>query len=145
LFSYFKDDSLEEKITEESDKSEYERLNYYQVKTTSIYGTGYVSNYDIEKTNLIFCIDEYIKEKGNEKLKNAVEKEKARKQPKINTPKGYLNFLLKEDKTIYNEIIKTENFKKQSKTIINNLLKTLSGYTNRIPKIKGFIYKNKKD
>lgn len=112
-------------IVVEEDKSSFERLDYYQLKSQSIYGNSYIGDYLQDKQEMISVIDNFIVNSSNEDLKTEIENERTKKQPKINTPIGYLHFIHEKNKDIYDALIVNDNFERKNKELIENLTKTL--------------------
>ena len=118
---------LQNEISKE-DKSEYERLDYYQIKTTSIYGSSYVGDYNKDKSELTSIILKTINNSvAHSELETYFEKDTA-------TPKGALSILQDEKyKELYEKLVQSEAFKSKNEEVIKNLRKTLEG-VSRVPK-----------
>lgn len=125
----------------ESDKSTYERLNYYQLKSKTFYGTLYKGNYEIESANIKRAIDNVVYLIGSAATKEKVNNEKGKRQPKINTAIGYLKFLQQQDKDLFNILLKDKSFQECNKAIIASMKSTLLSL-NRIPSAKDYAQKN---
>lgn len=117
---------------EESDISEYERLDYYQLKSQTIYGSAYQGNYTFESAQIIDAIDSFIENYGDNNLKKNIYQDRQTKNPKTSTAKGYLNYL-KNNTSVYDAILKDEVFIKANNQLIESIKKTLFTF-KRIPK-----------
>lgn len=120
-------------IINSSDISEYERLDYYQLKSQTIYGGAYQGNYQEESRQIIKAIEAAINEYGNIDIKAKIEKEQEKNNPRTNTAKGYLGFIKENDLQIYNIIINTQRFKTANQQLIDSIKNTLYSF-NRVPK-----------
>ena len=118
--------NLKDKI-EENDKSEFERLDYYQLKTASIYGNSYIGSYSNDKERLIKVIYEFIESYNNKKIidsiNNYIEKQNG---GNLVTPSGLINLMIKEDNNSVDNLIKYESFILENNLIIKRLKETLS-------------------
>ncbi len=128
------------------DKSEFERLDYYQFKTESIYGNSYIgeNSYSEEKDNLLNVFDKFLETSDNIILKQEVENEKNKKHSKILTPSGYLNFLKVKALSEYNKIIATKDFITINNRIIKGFKATFKEKLSRVAKAKDFAEKDYK-
>ena len=120
-------------IIDSSDISEYERLDYYQLKSQTIYGVAYQGNYQEESRQIIKAIEAAINEFGNNEIKVKIEKEQEKNNPRTNTAKGYLSFIKENDFQIYNIIINAQSFKTANQQLIDSIKNTLYSF-NRVPK-----------
>ena len=119
-------------VLEHSDISEYERLDYYQLKSQTIYGRAYQGDYTSESAHIINAIDLFVERFGENNLKEKIYQDRQTKNPKTSTAKGYLNFL-KKNTSIYDTIIHDNNFIKANIKLIESIKKTLLTF-KRIPK-----------
>lgn len=101
----------------------YERLDYYQFKSQTIFGASYVGNYDQEKNALIDSIQKFF-ESNNLSLPITIDEN--------STPVGLLKEIKKHNINIYNNLLKDAHFKILYDLTRNNILKTLSTI-NRVP------------
>ena len=111
-------------------KSEYERLDYYQIKGKTFYGSAYKGNYEQECRDIINAIDGFI-EKQSKKIT----------KPKNVTAIGYLNHIQEQDEELYNNLLHDEVFTMANKVIIQSLKSTLSSL-GRIKKAKELSVRN---
>lgn len=125
----------------ESDKSTYERLDYYQLKSKTFYGTLYKGNYEIESANIKRAIDNVVYLIGSAATKEKVNNEKGKRQPKTATAIGYLKFIKQQDEELYNILLKDKSFDESNKAIIASMKSTLISL-NRIPSAKEYTQKN---
>lgn len=117
----------------ESSKKHFERLNYYQLKSQSIYGSSYKGDYSDDKKEMISIIEQIIEQSSNNDLKIKIENEREKKQSKVDTPAGYLNFIKANDYTVYINLLRNDNFLKKNVELIETAKETLSSII-RIPK-----------
>ncbi len=115
---------------EDSDISKYERLDYYQLKPKTIYGSAYKGDYTSESEHIIKAIDSYIERCDDKNLKDKINQD----HPKTRTAKGYLNYF-KKYTDIYDGIRNDPDFKNANIKLIDSIKKTLSTFV-RIPKAK---------
>jgi hypothetical protein len=113
-------------LIESSDISQYERLDYYQLKSQTIYGSAYQGDYLSESQAIISTIDDFVCAYGGEDLKTKVNDDRAKKQPRTNTAKGYLNFIRASH--IYNDLLKDADFNKANNALLESIKKTLSSF-----------------
>ena len=128
---------------QEKDKSDYERMDYYQLKTASIYGNSYMGNlsYKEDKERLISAIVNYLKKNGEETAFLAINDYlNNNKLTESRTPSGCLNILSKDYQHTFKRIIKDESFLKVNNEVVQNLKETLKTLV-RVP--KGMEYANK--
>ncbi len=119
-------------VIEDSDISKYERLDYYQLKSQTIYGSAYQGDYTNESTQIIDAIDLFVDNFGDNNFKKKVYQDRQTKNPKTNTAKGYLNYL-KKNTVIYDAIMNDTAFTKANIQLIETIKKTLVTF-KRIPK-----------
>lgn len=129
------------KEVEESDKSTYERLDYYQLKSKTFYGTLYKGDYEIESSNIKRAIDNVVNSVGSTSIKGKLYNEKSKRQPKTATAIGYLKFIKQQDEELYNILLKDKSFDESNKAIIASMKSTLLSL-NRIPSAKEYTQKN---
>lgn len=121
-------------VIEDSDISEYERLDYYQLKTQTIYGSVYQGDYTSESTQIIDAIDSFVDNFGNNNLKERIYQDRQTKNPKTGTAKGYLNYIKEHGHIgIYDAVMNDTAFMKANIQLIENIKKTLVTL-KRIPK-----------
>lgn len=123
-----------------SEKSEYERLDYYQLKSASVYGNSYVGeSYEDDKNQLISAIDEFIRSTNHKDLKEDIKKykEKQTGDKKI-TPSGLLS-ILEEEKYIqeYQNLFLDDEFSKVNAMMIKNLKDTILSL-ERVPEAQNY-------
>lgn len=101
----------------------YERLDYYQFKSQTIFGASYVGNYNREKNDLTDYIQKFF-ESNNLSLPITIDENP--------TPVGLLKEIKKHNINIYNNLLKDAHFKILYDLTRNHILKTLSTI-NRVP------------
>ena len=119
-------------VIDDTNISEYERLDYYQLKSQTVYGAAYQGNYSLESKQIITAIDFYIESTSDVILKDKVNQDRQTKNPKTSTARGYLNFL-RRNSDIYDAVIKDVAFLDANNEIIESIRKTLLTF-KRIPK-----------
>lgn len=125
LFRHFKE-------IEPSDRSEYQRLNYYQLKSQTFYGGCYKTavghDFDDDKTKLIDCILKVCKKYASPELLDAINKEKLKdpEKSKLNSPKSLLDFIKKKDLECYKKIYVDKTCRKLDTMVIENIKKTMA-------------------
>lgn len=118
-------------VIEESDICEYERLDYYQLKSNTIYGGAYQGDYPLESKQVINAIDSFIENHSDVILKDKVNQDRKTKNAKTITASGYLNFL-KKNSNVYNDVINDVAFLDANNLLIESIKKTLHTF-KRIP------------
>lgn len=129
------------KEVEESDKSTYERLDYYQLKSKTFYGTLYKGDYEIETSNIKRAIDNVVNSIGSASIKEKLYNEKSKRQPKTATAIGYLKFIKQQDEELYSILLKDKLFEESNKAIIASMKSTLLSL-NRIPSACEYAQRN---
>lgn len=110
----------------ENDKSQYERLDYYQLKSQTIYGSSYIGDYAKESRAIINAIDDFVHQNGNAKIKAQIEADRAKKTPKTSTAIGYLTFVKEKDIVRFNDLLKDSGFQYSNRKMITSLKGTLA-------------------
>jgi hypothetical protein len=113
-------------IIAEHDKSDFERLDYYQLKSQTFYGSAYKGNYELETQNVIKAIDNFISKNGETDISEKIINDRANKNSKTGTAKGYLNFI--KNTSIYDDLLNDDIFKNANDQLINSLKKTLMSF-----------------
>ena len=123
----------------ENDRSEYERLEYYQAKSTTFFSTTYTQN----KNKLIDCLQILIKNKFNSKRKIISEEEKLDKINKLeikllnsNTPTGLIDGIIKLKQLDIIEILSDEKLNNLVAETILEIKNNIKIYENRASKLK---------
>lgn len=122
---------------EKSDKSDFERLDYYQLKGNTFYGSLYKGDYVAESANVIHAIDSVVFHAGSASLKEKVNAERQKKHPKISTAIGYMRFIEQQDCNLYSILLQDESFEKSNQTIMSSMKATLLSL-DRIPSAKEY-------
>lgn len=104
-------------------ESEFERLDYYQPKATTIYGNSYKGEktYPERKADLLEYIDSFIKNNADD---ISVKLSRYRENPGA-TPNGYLNAIFDEDRDLYEKLLSSAKFQKLNNIVIDELKETL--------------------
>ena len=126
---------------EEGDKSILERLDYYQLKGKTFYGSLYKGDYEEETSNIRQAIDNVVFQSGSEQLKESVDAERQKKHPKISTAIGYLKFISQTDHQFYELLLNDSEFKKSNQKIMTSMKSTLLAL-DRIPAAKELAQKD---
>jgi len=127
---------LQNEIQEE-DKSEFERLDYYQLKSASVYGNSYIGgSYDEDKKMLLKSIYKFAE--NNHPLKADFDKyiasQKGDNQP---TPNGMINIVVEKYPQLMQELVKNEEFEAANKMVIERLKQTILSL-HRVPKSQDY-------
>ncbi len=120
------------KSVPDSDKSDYERLDYYQLKGKTFYGALYKGDYESESANIRRSIDYFISHNGNSEIKEKINTERRKQQPRISTAIGYLKFIRQHDFGLYKLLLQDEEFEKSNQAMIASIKETLLSLV-RIP------------
>ncbi len=127
---------LKDEVKKE-DQSNFERLEYYQVKSTTFFN----EQYSINKKNIVDYLSQKIKEKINQK-KTLMSKEKEIKQIddlgkkllKSNTPTGLIESISKQKDFL--DILNHSDFQKLISKTIDEIKKFVENYQKRTTKLK---------
>ncbi|EFL46285.1 hypothetical protein HMPREF9296_0755 [Prevotella disiens FB035-09AN] len=116
---------------------DYERLDYYQPKANTIYGSAYEgeNSYKEDKKRLNKVIIAYIEQIKQTNIKKSII-ESISKYPNISdddkvTPSSLLEKIKKVSIDSYNGILSFKSFQSVNKEVIDNLLKTISPLKNK--------------
>lgn len=109
----------------ERGKYNYERLDYYQLKSKTFYGKNYKGKYSEDKERMIAVIDRFIAESANDDLIKNVNEEKKKSKSKIGNPTGYINFLKDNNEILYESLLIDKDFLKENEMLINSIKGTL--------------------
>ncbi|MCQ2094607.1 MAG: type V CRISPR-associated protein Cas12a/Cpf1 [Bacteroidaceae bacterium] len=118
-------------VVDEDDKSEYERLDYYQLKAQTFFGGCYSTAvghaFIVDKNTVCGYLEKYVRNNGNEKIKTAViyESNKDISIRKTSTPSKFLTLIGSKDPDCYNALRKDSRFLTIEKTIISNIQTTM--------------------
>lgn len=123
------------------DKSDFERLDYYQLKGNTFYGTFYKGDYESESANIKRAIDYFISRNGNSDIKETISEERGKRQSKISTAIGYLKFLRQYDSELYKSLLQDEGFKKSNRAMMSSIRETLMAL-DRIPSAQEYTDKD---
>ncbi len=123
------------------DRSCFERLDYYQLKGKTFYGSLYKGDYEKESANIKQAIDNVVYHAGSKLLKERINAERAKKQSKVATATGYLNFVKQIEPELYDKLLQDELFEKGNQAIITSIRVTLQSL-DRIPSAKEYAHKN---
>lgn len=121
----------------DNDKSCFERLDYYQLKGKTFYGALYKGDYETESANIRHSIDDVVCRSGSALIKEKINFERQKKQPKISTAIGYLKFIRQQDDELYNILLKDDIFEEANQAIMVSMKATLSSL-DRIPLAKEY-------
>lgn len=119
----------------DTDRSDYERLNYYQLKSKTFYGALYKGDYKSESAHIKTAIERFIFNKGDFAIQEKVKKintKRKEEQPKISVAIGYLNILKLDAVELYNQLLKDELFEQSNQAMMASIKNTLLAL-NRIP------------
>ena len=113
---------------------QYERLDYYQPKSQTIYGNSYAGKegYEHDKQELITAIVSFLENKHHEELLQQIRT--------VQTPSAMMN-IIQSNSDIFNQLLKDKFFAAINKKVTDNLHKTIIGL-NRVSSASD--YKNEK-
>ena len=116
-----------------SDYSDYQRLDYYQLKSQTFFGACYKTavghDFEEDKTKLIDCIQKLCNQYASPVLQDAINKEKLKgdtKKSKLSSPKSFLAFIEKKDTKCYRRIFDDKYFCKLNAIVTENIKKTMA-------------------
>lgn len=109
----------------------YERLNYYQLKSKTIYGKAYKGNYTEETKNIIESILSFAQRTCDRRTVDGIKEHIKSKSLTTNSLLNYVKQNLSYDDV--EKLFEDNYFKTANKKLINSLQTTLSSLT-RIPK-----------
>jgi CRISPR-associated protein Cpf1 len=123
-----------QKEIKENDKSEYERLDYYQLKSASVYGNSYVGDsYEEDKRHLVKTIEDFAKTES-QTLVEAFAKYKNRKDVDNKpTPSGLIKITEEQFPELYKKLLNDKHFKQLNTEVIEKLKQTILSL-GRVPK-----------
>ena len=112
---------------EETKKSVYERLDYYQMKSDTIYGPAYKGKrgYRFEKSEMIRLIREYADLHAGKDTRDALKKYQDSTAIELQTPSQYLTIIKNNEPEFLNDIKTWDPFRKQNALMIQELRDTL--------------------
>ncbi len=118
----------------EQEKSGFERLDYYQLKSASLYNNSYKGNipYDEEKKFLVNFLNNFIKQSSNNSFKSD-----KKIKPEESTPKSTLKYIQDKFPEQYKKILSDPEFVQINSRIVTGLKDTMASLV-RIPKAKKF-------
>ncbi|MBP5516219.1 MAG: type V CRISPR-associated protein Cas12a/Cpf1 [Bacteroidales bacterium] len=125
----------------ESDKSIFERLDYYQLKGKTFYGALYKGDYEKESSAIKLAIDKFITNNGNTIIREKINTEKRKRQPKVSTAIGYLKFLRQQGVELFDSLLKDGCFEESNQAMITSIKATLASMA-RIPNAQDYAHKD---
>lgn len=128
-YDYYLGVSTEKKLFRQKKNAigKFERLDYYQPKSNTIYGNSYkgVNTYEEDKRRLLEAITFFVEKNCEDSLKTKILKN--------GTPSSMINSLKSESLSLYNQLMLDDSFSVINKEVTNNLHKTIIGL-DRIPR-----------
>ena len=116
----------------------YERLDYYQLKSASVYGNSYVGgNYDLDKKALNAAIERFVSQIKDDKARNKILDEFSKLKPENYIPSGLYNIINEKFKDWQRQLLDFDDFKIQNERVTENLRKTILSLS-RVPKSKTY-------
>ena len=113
------------KSVPDSDMSEFERLDYYQLKGETFYGALYKGVYESESANIKRAIDIFISHNGDPVIKETINEERRKRQSKISTAIGYLKFIRQHDSELFKSLLQDDGFEKSNRAMMISIKDTL--------------------
>lgn len=120
------------KSVPDSDKSEYERLDYYQLKGKTFYGALYKGDYESESASIKRAIDHFISRNGTLEIKETINVERMKRQSRIASATGYLKFVRQLDLKLYERLLQDDDFDRCNQEMLTSIRETLLSLV-RIP------------
>lgn len=140
-FDYYLGISADAKLfrnNEEDVRSEYERLDYYQLKSASVYGNSYVGgSYDNDKKALNVAIERFVSQIKDDSVRNRIFNEFSKLKAENYIPSSLYNIVNEKFKEYQPQLLDFYEFKTQNERITKNLRKTILSLT-RVPKSKTY-------
>lgn len=132
-FNYFlgvsKRSSLFSFYSETSTDSKFERMNYYQMKTNSVYGSSYPGDYGKDKAKLMSAVLNAVAK--YDELSDVVS-EFNNKTDEAKTPTILLSMIAEASKEISNQVLEDADVSNEQNRIIENLKTSLKAYKNKV-------------
>lgn len=122
------------------DKSEFERLDYYQLKSASVYGNSYVceegESYEKDKNSLFNAIKNFGDKTNPVKddFEKYINSQKGDNRP---TPSGLINILKDKYPQVLNNLMNDDSFKKENNKVTQRLKDTILSLS-RVPKSQAY-------
>lgn len=111
------------KEIEAADKSDYERLEYYQVSSKTVYGSSYEGSYADDKAYMLSVLRSYIDTRITEQ---AVRDELiSYLNSRLATPLGCMNRIENNYPEVYAELLEDPTFNEANSYLINKLLSVM--------------------
>ena len=115
----------------ENAKGSFERLDYYQPKSQTVYGNSYVgkNSYEEDKQELMKTILAFVSSSNHNELLEQISLK--------DTPSAMLNLIKVYSTQVYDSLLKDQRFSKINSTVTDNLHNTILAM-NRIPKAEKY-------
>lgn len=115
----------------EGASGQYERLDYYQPKSQTVYGNSYVGKdgYESDKQTLMHSIISYVSTTNDMNVKQQVESK--------DTPSAMITVIKDDSPLLYQGLLDDPYFSDVNRRVTNNLHKTILSMT-RIPRSKDY-------
>ena len=112
--------------------SKYERLNYYQAKTNSIYGSSYIGNYGDDKSRLINSVISFLEKNNMEEADNIINgfNELVDQQK---TPTRLFLMILESSQVLLDQVRADKEVNLFERTLMTNLKETLRNFKDKAP------------
>lgn len=141
-YDYYLGISSDPKLFRKNDCVEggYERLDYYQPKSTSVYGSSYagINGYEKDKQILNNSIELFVSKIEDADDKEKIKKEFSRIKLDQKTPSGLVKILHDKFHSYYQLLLKDKLFQKENERVAGNLQKTICSLT-RISNSRKFV------
>jgi len=124
---------------EEGVSGSFERLDYYQPKSQSVYGSSYAgeNTYEEDKKRLLSVMNSFVETISDPSVRKSLKSKASKKEV---TPSGLLSDIQNSGEQYYQELLGSNDFIKINRVVTKNLHKTiLSLY--RIPESKQYANK----
>ena len=109
----------------------FERLDYYQPKSQTVYGNSYVGehSYEEDKQELMKTITTFVANSGRDELLAQISVKE--------TPSSMLAVIKDTSTQLYDSLLEDKDFDKINKTVTKNLHETINSM-NRVPKARNY-------
>ena len=128
LFSFYDSSS--------SFDGEYERLNYYQMKTTSVYGSSYAGDYSHDKKDFL---EKVLSVASKHSELGDVVSSFSKKKEEMKTPTQLLTLIKNKTERLYSLILQDDEVSLAQETIIINIKESLKAYVGKVQSVQELI------
>ena len=117
---------------------EFERLDYYQLKSASVYGNSYIGgSYDLDKKSLNTSIERFVTQITDDNIRDRIFIEFSKLKDENYIPSILYNIINDKFKAYQKQLLDFEDFKIQNERVKENLRKTILSLI-RVPKSQSY-------